>query len=40
MQEIKIIFKYRDCLKVWRIVICKYKEFAVVWVLTFKETLF
>ena len=25
-QEIKIIFKYRDCLKVLRIVICKYKD--------------
>ena len=26
VQEIKIIFKYRDCLKVLRIVICKYKD--------------
>ena len=26
VQEIKIIFKYRDCLKVLRIVICKYED--------------
>ena len=29
-----------DCLKVLRIVICKYKDLVVVWVLSFKETLF
>ena len=37
VQEIKIIFKYRDCLKVLRIVICIYKDLVVVWVLSFKE---
>ena len=26
VREIKIIFKYRGCLKVLRIVICKYKD--------------
>ena len=40
VQEIKIIFKYRDCLKVLRIVICKYKDLVVFWVLGFKETPF
>ena len=40
VQDIKIIFKYKDCLKVLRIVICKYKDLVVVWVLSFKETLF
>ena len=39
VHEIKIIFKYRDCLKVLRIVVCKYKDLVVVWVLSFKETL-
>ena len=33
VQEIKIIFKYRDCLKVLRITICKYKELLVLWAL-------
>ena len=35
VQEIKNIFKYKDCLKVLRIVICKYKDFVVIWMLTF-----
>ena len=39
VQEIKIIFKYKDCLKVLRIVICKYKDLVMAWVLSFKETL-
>ena len=39
-KEIKIIFKYRECLKVLIIVICKYKDLVVVWMLSFKETLF
>ena len=39
-KEIEIILKYRDCLKVLRLVICKYKDLVAVWVLSFKETLF
>ena len=30
VQEIKIIFKYRDCLYVLRTVICKYKDLTTV----------
>ena len=37
-KEIKIIFKYRDCLKVLRIVIYQYKDLVVVWVLSSKRT--
>ena len=29
-QKIKIISKYRDCLKILRIVICIYKDLVVV----------
>ena len=34
------MLKYKDCLNVLRIVICKYKHLVVAWVLNFKETLF
>ena len=44
VQEVKTIFTYKECLKVLRIVriivICKYKDLVVVWVLSFKEILF
>ena len=36
----EIIFTYRDCLIILRIVICKYKDLVVVWEFSFKETLF
>ena len=35
--EIKIIFKYKDCLKVLGIVIGKYKDLVVALVLSFKK---
>ena len=38
-KEIEVILKCRDCLKVLRLVTCKYIDFVVVWVLSFKETL-
>ena len=39
-KEIQMVLKYIDCLKVFRLVICIYKDLVVVWVLSFKETLF
>ena len=33
-----IIFKYKDCLQILRIVVCKYKDLVVAWMLIFKET--
>ena len=35
-----INLKYKDCLEVLRIVICKYKDLVMAWVLSFKETQF